>query len=246
MRRGMGVDVGGSGVKGAVVDLTTGDLTSERIKVATPQPATPEAVASAVAEIVGACDWEGPVGCTLPGVVRSGVVSFLPHLDQSWIGLNGTHVLTARLGTPVVTLNDADAAGIAEMQFGAGRGRTGTVLLITLGTGIGSALFYDGTLVPNTELGHLEIWGAGAENRASAEARKTAGLSWEEWAGLLTEYFDALDLLLALDLIIVGGGVSQKHEKFLPLLKTRVEVTPALLRNNAGLVGAALAASSAP
>ena len=240
----MGVDVGGSGIKGAVVDLTTGDLATERVKLATPQPATPEAVADAVADVVQACDWEGPVGCTLPGVVRSGVVSWAPHLDESWLGANGTDVLTARLGMPVVCLNDADAAGIAEMRFGAGKGRLGTVLLITLGTGIGSALFIDGVLVPNTELGHLEMWGASAEIRASADARNTAGLSWEEWAALLTEYFDTLDLLLAPDLIVVGGGVSRKHDRFLPLVRSRVEIIPARLRNNAGLVGAALAASS--
>ncbi len=240
MSKGMGVDVGGSAIKGAVIDLETGALVTKRFKHSTPQPATPDAVIDRVADIVRSCEWQGPVGCGLPGVIRSGLVDSAPHLDQSWLGVNAVDLLAAALGMPVVTLNDAAAAGIAEMRFGAGKGRMGTVLLLTLGTGIGSALFVDGTLIPNTELGHVEMWGGRAEERASATARKTAGLSWGEWAALLTEYFNALDNLLAPDLIIVGGGVSRSHQKFLPLVRTRTEVVPARLCNNAGLIGAAL------
>jgi polyphosphate glucokinase len=244
MSKGMGVDVGGSAIKGAVVDLEAGQLITPRTKHGTPQPATPEAVIDVVVRVVRTCEWQGPVGCGLPGVIRSGQVDTAPHLDQSWVGVDAVEMLTEALGMPVVTLNDAAAAGIAEMRYGAGKGRKGTVLLLTLGTGIGSALFVDGTLIPNTELGHVEMWGATAEERASATARKEAGLSWAEWAKLLTEYFDRLGDLLGLDLIIIGGGVSRSHQKFLPLVRTGIEVVPAKLRNNAGIIGAALVSNS--
>ncbi len=243
MSQGMGIDVGGTGIKGAVVDLGTGDLATKRVKLPTPQPATPEAVAQVVAEVVHNCGWEGPVGCGLPGVVRSSVVSVAPHLDESWLGINSIDLLSETLGLPVITLNDADAAGFAEMSFGAGQGCGGTVLLLTFGTGIGSALFIDGVLLPNTELGHLEMWGGDAEDRVSAKARLAAGLSWSDWAELISEYLGKLEDLISPDLIIVGGGVSRRHEVFVPLLRARADIAPAQLQNNAGIVGAALAAS---
>ncbi|MCY0940645.1 ROK family protein [Streptomyces sp. H34-S5] len=240
----MGVDIGGSGIKGAPVDLDRGDLAQERHKVLTPQPATPEGVAGCVAEVVRAFSWTGPVGVTFPGVVTGGVTRSAANVDKSWVGVDAAALFSRELdGLPVTVLNDADAAGVAEMTYGAGRGRGGTVILLTLGTGIGSALFTDGRLVPNTELGHLELKGHDAEKRASVKAKEDGDLSWEHWAQRLQKYLEHVEMLFSPDLFILGGGVSRKPEKFLPFIEgVRAEIVPAKLQNNAGIVGAAMAA----
>lgn len=242
----IGVDIGGSGIKGAPVDLARGDLAQERVKVLTPQPATPKAVAEAVREVVGSFDGDGPVGITFPGVVVAGRTLSAANVDKGWVGHDARAMFAETLGRPVVVLNDADAAGVAEVAFGAGRGRKGVVLLLTLGTGIGSALFVDGALVPNTEFGHLQMHGKDAEKHASAAARDKHEWSWAEWAERLNEYLAHVEMLLSPQLIILGGGVSRKAEKFLPLLRTeRAEIVPAQLQNNAGIVGAAMGAQGA-
>ncbi|MGP3982565.1 polyphosphate--glucose phosphotransferase [Streptomyces sp. KR80] len=239
-----GVDIGGSGVKGAPVDLDRGALTEQRHKVLTPHPATPDAVADRVREVVGHFGWSGPVGVTFPGVVTRGTTRTAANVDSGWVGLDARGLLGERLGgLPVTVVNDADAAGMAEMSFGAGRGRGGTVILLTLGTGIGSAVFTDGRLVPNTELGHLELDGHDAEKRASTKARDDEELSWPHWARRLQKYLAHVEMLFSPELFIVGGGVSRKAEKFLPLIEgIRAELVPAELQNNAGIVGAAMAA----
>lgn len=243
----MGVDIGGSGIKGAPVDLERGELAQERHKVLTPHPATPEGVAGCVAEVVGAFDWSGPVGVTFPGVVTGGVTRSAANVDKAWVGTDAAALLSRELGgLPVTVLNDADAAGVAEMTYGAGRGRQGTVILLTLGTGIGSALFTDGRLVANSELGHLELKGHDAEKRASVKAKEDGDLSWEHWAHRLQKYLEHVEMLFSPDLFILGGGVSRKPEKFLPLIEgIRAEIVPAQLQNNAGIVGAAMAAKAA-
>lgn len=236
----LGIDIGGSGVKGAVVDIVSGELLTDRHRIDTPQPATPDAVADVVAAVVGHHAYEGPVGCAFPAVVRAGVTETAANVDESWIGTDADALFTARLGTPVSMLNDADAAGIAEMRFGAGRGNDGVVLLLTFGTGIGSALFVGGRLVPNTELGHLELDGVAAETRAASQWRKNDELSWKQWAARVDRYLRHVELVLPPDLFVVGGGVSRQSEKFFPYLGTRTRVVAAELRNNAGIVGAAL------
>lgn len=243
----MGVDIGGSGIKGAPVALDRGDLARERHKVLTPQPATPEGVAGCVAEVVRAFSWSGPVGVTFPGVVTSGVIRSAANMDKGWVGQDAAALLARELGgLPVTVLNDADAAGVAEMTYGAGRGRGGTVIVLTLGTGIGSAVFTDGHLVPNTELGHLELKGHDAETRASVKAKEDGDLTWERWAHRVQKYLAHVEMLFSPDLFIIGGGVSRKPEKFLPLIEgIRAEIVPAKLQNNAGIVGAAMAARAA-
>ncbi|MFJ5828406.1 polyphosphate--glucose phosphotransferase [Streptomyces sp. NPDC093089] len=243
-----GVDIGGSGIKGAPVDLERGALTEERHKVLTPQPATPDGVAGCVAEVVAHFGWTGPVGVTFPGVVTGSTIRTAANVDKSWIGVDAGTLIGDRLGgLPVTVLNDADAAGVAEMTFGAGRGRKGTVILLTLGTGIGSAVFTDGRLVPNTELGHLELKGHDAETRASTKAKEDEDLSWEHWATRrLRKYLAHVEMLFSPELFIIGGGVSRKADKFLPLVEgIRAEILPAELQNNAGIVGAAMAARGA-
>lgn len=242
-----GVDIGGTGIKGAPVDLDRGEPAQERHKVLTPHPATPEGVAGGVAEVVRHFAWEGPIGVTFPGVVTHGVTRTAANVDKAWIGLDAAALLSTTLGgRPVTVLNDADAAGVAEMTYGAGRGVPGTVVLLTLGTGIGSALFRDGRLVPNTELGHLELKGHDAETRASVKAKEDGDLSWERWARRLDKYLAHVEMLFSPDLFILGGGVSRKPEKFLPLIEgVRAEIVPAKLQNNAGIVGAAMAAKAA-
>ncbi|MCB5166886.1 ROK family protein [Streptomyces bambusae] len=239
-----GVDIGGSGIKGAPVDLDRGDLAQERHKVLTPHPATPDGVAGCVAEVVRHFDWQGPVGVTFPGVVTDGTTRSAANVDDGWIGLDARALLTDRLGgLPVTVLNDADAAGVAEMAYGAGRGRGGTVIVLTLGTGIGSAVFTDGRLVPNTELGHLELRGHDAETKASVKAKEDGDLSWEHWAKRVQRYLAHVEMLFSPDLFILGGGVSRKADRFVPLLHgIRAEIVPARLQNNAGIVGAAMAA----
>ncbi|MYQ88881.1 MULTISPECIES: polyphosphate--glucose phosphotransferase [unclassified Streptomyces] len=239
-----GVDIGGSGIKGAPVDLDRGDLAQERHKVLTPHPATPKGVVECVAEVVGHFDWSGPVGVTFPGVVTDGVTRTAANVDKGWIDTDARGLIGDRLGLPVTVLNDADAAGIAEMTFGAGRGRKGTVIVLTLGTGIGSALFVDGRLVPNTELGHLELNGHDAEKHASTKAKEDEDLSWHHWAHRVQKYLAHVEMLFSPELFIIGGGVSRKADKFLPLIEhVRAEMVPAELQNNAGIVGAAMAAS---
>jgi polyphosphate glucokinase len=238
----LGIDVGGSGIKGAPVDLTAGRLAVARHKVLTPQPATPGAVAAAVAELASQFDTRGPVGVAVPAVVMHGVARTAANIDPAWIDCDIGQLLQEALGRPVAALNDADAAGLAEMRFGAGRDRRGTVVLLTLGTGIGSSVFVDGVLLPNTEFGHLDIRGKDAEHRASAQVREAEGLSWEKWAARLSEVLVAIEQLVWPDLYIIGGGISRKHEKFLSLLQCRTAVVPAALGNDAGIVGAALAA----
>lgn len=241
------MDIGGSGIKGAPVDLNRGDLAQERHKVLTPQPATPDGVAGCVVEVVRHFGWDGPVGVTFPGVVTGGVTRSAANMDKAWVGVDTAALLSSRLdGRPVTVLNDADAAGVAEMAYGAGRGVDGTVILLTLGTGIGSALFTGGRLVPNTELGHLELKGHDAETRASVKAKEDGELTWEHWARRVGKYLAHVEMLFSPDLFIIGGGVSRKPDKFLPLIEgVRARIVPAELQNNAGIVGAAMAARSA-
>jgi polyphosphate glucokinase len=239
----LGIDIGGTGIKAAPVDVTAGKLTADRVKLPTPQPPTPDAVAQVVATLVGTFKWTGPVGITFPGVVVRGVIRTAHNLDPAWVGVNAIEFLGKATGQPVSVINDADAAGLAEMRFGAGRGHDGTVLLLTLGTGIGSALFYDGVLIPNTEFGHIEIHGKDAELRASEHAREIGDLSWGKWAGRVDAYLDKMEALLSPDLIIIGGGISKKSDKFLPRLSLQTPVVPAALLNDAGIVGAAMTAA---
>ncbi|WP_327325822.1 polyphosphate--glucose phosphotransferase [Streptomyces sp. NBC_01210] len=240
-----GVDIGGSGIKGAPVDLERGDLVQERHKVLTPHPSTPAAVADGVAEVIANFGWSGPVGITFPGVVTSGVTRTAANVDKGWVDVDASKLLGERLGGLSVTiLNDADAAGVAEMTFGAGRGRKGTVILLTFGTGIGSAVFIDGRLVPNTELGHLELHGHDAEKHASTKVKEDEGLSWQRWAHRVQKYLAHVEMLFSPELFIIGGGVSRKADKFVPLIEgIRAEIVPAELQNNAGIVGAAMAAA---
>jgi len=238
-----GVDIGGSGIKGAPVDLTRGDLTEPRYKVLTPQPAAPDEVADSVAEVVQHFGWSSTVGVTFPGVITGSVVRTAANVDKRWIDLDAGKLLGDRLGLPVSILNDGDAAGVAEMAFGAGRGRKGTVFLLTFGTGIGSALFIDGRLVPNTELGHLELHGHDAEKHASTKAKDDHDLSWPHWAHRVQKYLAHLEMLFSPELFIIGGGVSRKSDKFIPLIEgIKADIVPAELQNNAGIVGAAMTA----
>jgi len=243
---GFGIDIGGSGIKGAPVDLAGGQFSADRHRIETPQPSTPEAVAGVVAQIVagfGAASGTLPVGVTVPAVIQHGVARTAANVDKSWIDTDVDALLTQKLGRPVHVVNDADAAGFAEARFGAAKGVPGVVFMATLGTGIGSALLVDGLLVPNTEFGHIEVGGKDAESRAADSVRETEGLSWEDWAKRLQKYFRTIEKLLSPDLIIVGGGVSKKSERFLPLLGLRTPIVPAGLRNDAGIIGAALLAA---
>ena len=245
--RGFGVDVGGSGIKGCPVDIDGGVLAEERMRIPTPHPSTPEAVADAVAEIVEKFGWSGPVGVTLPCVVKQGTAHTAANIDKSWIGTDAQALFAERLGRPreeVVVLNDADAAGLAEMRSGAGAGASGLVVVLTFGTGIGSAMFVDGKLVPNTEFGHIEVDGHDAEKQAAASVKDDLDLSYPEWAPRVSRYIQALESFLWPDLIIAGGGVSKKQHKWLPLLETRTPIVPASLKNDAGIVGAAAAAAA--
>jgi polyphosphate glucokinase len=239
----MGVDIGGTGIKGAPVDLSQGTLAIDRFRVLTPKPATPKAVADVVAEIVDHFGWNGPIGATFPAVVKDGMTLSAANVDQEWVGANAAELFTHRLGSPVTVLNDADAAGLAEMRFGAGRDQDGVVVIVTFGTGIGCGMFVNGQLVPNTEFGHIEIDGKDAERIAADSARERDDLSWKKWAKRVEEYLQRLDALIWPDLIIVGGGASKKADKFLPHIDVRPRVVPAQLQNEAGIVGAALAAA---
>ncbi|MFC7406032.1 polyphosphate--glucose phosphotransferase [Georgenia alba] len=236
-----GIDIGGSGIKGAPVDLATGELIADRLRIPTPQPSTPQAVAATVAELVDSFDLadDVPVGLTVPAPVKHGVVPFIANLDQSWTGVDVPSLMSEATRRPVSAVNDADAAGVAEAAFGAAKGTPGVVIVTTLGTGIGSGFLLDGKLVPNTELGHLEIDGYDAEDRAASSVKEAEGLSWRKWAKRLQRYYEFVEMLFSPDLFVVGGGVSKKHEKFLPLLELKTPIVPAGLRNTAGIVGAA-------
>ena len=236
-----GLDVGGSGIKGAPVDTETGELVGERLRIKTPQPATPEAIVRTAARVVRESGWDGPVGCGFPAVIKNGVVRTAANIDDAAIGFDLAGALTDDLGMSVNAINDGDAAGLAEMRWGAGRGHDGVVLMLTLGTGIGTSLFVGGRLVPNLELGHIEIGGHDAETRASDGARKREDLSWEQFAERFDEYLHRMEDLLWPDLIVVGGGISKKSEKFFPHLTARTEIVTAKMLNEAGIIGAALA-----
>jgi polyphosphate glucokinase len=244
-RRGFGIDVGGSGIKGGIVDMDTGLLIGERIKVLTPQPATPSAVAKSIAEVVNGFGWTGPLGVTYPGVVTHGVVQTAANVDKSWIGTNARDIISAELnGRDVAILNDADAAGLAEARYGAGREQSGLVVLLTFGTGIGSAVIHNGTLIPNTEFGHLEVGGKEAEQRAASSVKERNAWSYEKWAQQVTRVLVAIENAIWPDLFIAGGGISRKADKWVPLLENRTPVVAAALQNTAGIVGAAMAATS--
>ena len=241
----LGIDIGGTGIKGAPVHTGEGRLLTERFRLRTPFPATPKAVAETVAEVVDHFAWKGLVGCGFPAVIRHGVVNSAANISDKWVGVDARSLFEKTTGCTFSVVNDADVAGLAEMRFGAGRDRRGVVLVLTLGTGIGSALFVDGKLVPNTEFGHIEVRGRDAETWAAESVRERRKLSWKRWARRVDEYLGRMQFYLWPELIILGGGVSQQHEKFLPLLTVGVEVEPAQLRNEAGIIGAALAAAEA-
>lgn len=241
-----GIDFGGSGIKGAPVDLEKGEFATDRVRIDTPDPSTPEAVAQVFAELLAQFETsDAPVGVTVPGVVVKGVVHSAANIDKHWIGEDVDRLITERTGRNVHVVNDADAAGLAEVRYGAAKGHRGLVIVTTLGTGIGSALVYDGVLVPNSELGHLEVDGHDAERRAASSVREREDLSWHEWAERLTTYYRKLEQLFSPELFVVGGGVSKKADEFLPLIDIETEIIPAQLRNAAGIVGAALYASEA-
>jgi polyphosphate glucokinase len=244
-RRGFGVDVGGSGIKGGIVDLDTGQLIGDRFKLLTPQPATPPALAKTIAEVVNEFGWTGPLGVTYPGVVTNGIVRTAANVDPAWIGTNAGEIIGAKLnGQQVTVLNDADAAGLAEERYGAGKDKSGLVVMLTFGTGIGSAVIHNGTLIPNTEFGHLEVGGKEAEQRAASSVKDKNDLSYEKWAKEVTKVLVAIENALWPDLFIAGGGISRKADKWVPLLESRTPVVAAALQNTAGIVGAAMAATA--
>jgi polyphosphate glucokinase len=242
----LGIDIGGTGIKGAPVDVATGKLLADRQKIATPHPAVPDAVADVVKQLSTSFKWSGPIGITFPGVVIDGTIRTAANLDPAWIGVDASALFGKATDNPVRVLNDADAAGVAEMTFGAGVGEKGTVLMLTFGTGIGSALFTGGVLVPNTEFGHIEIHGHDAESRASEHAKELHDLSWGKWAGRVDEYLQHVEGLLSPHLFIVGGGISKQSDKWVPRLTgISARIVPAALLNDAGIVGAAMATASA-
>ncbi len=238
----LGIDIGGSGIKGAIVNVVTGEMTTPRHRIPTPGQSTPENVAKVVSELARHFEWSGPIGCTFPAIVRHGVVYSAANVHKSWIGTDAETLFREVTGSQVRVLNDADAAGLAEMVLGAGKDRQGVVIMLTFGTGIGSAIFVDGHLLPNTEFGHLPIRGKDAEHRASAKVRDDEDLSWAEWAERVNEFLAQMEFFFSPDLFIIGGGVSKKQHKFLHLLKARAQIVPAQLLNEAGIIGAALAA----
>lgn len=246
----IGIDIGGTGIKGGIVNLKKGELVGERFRIDTPQPSTPAAVAAVVKQIVAelmsrdtAPAEDSPVGVDFPAIIAHGVARSAANVDKSWIGTDVDELLSKELDCPVHVMNDADAAGVAEVAYGVGQGQEGTVLVITLGTGIGSAFIFNGKLVPNAELGHLELDGYDAESRASASAREREDLDWDAYSERLQRYFSHLEFLFSPELFIVGGGISKRSNDFLPKLKLRTKIVTAELKNNAGIVGAALQAS---
>jgi polyphosphate glucokinase len=246
-RRGFGIDVGGSGIKGGVVDLDTGNLIGDRYKLLTPQPATRVAVAQTIANVVKEFGWTEPLGVTYPGVVTSGVVRTAANVDKSWIGVSAAQVISEALGGQAVTvLNDADAAGVAEVKYGAGKDKGGVIVLLTFGTGIGSAVIHNGVLLPNTEFGHLEVGGMEAEHRAASSVKEKHKWSYKKWTSEVTKVLVAIENAIWPDLFIAGGGISRKADKWIPLLQNRTPVVAAALQNTAGIVGAAVAAQVDP
>lgn len=241
----LGIDIGGTGIKGAPVELPSGEILAEHLHLPTPQPATPGAVSAAIKKMIQHFQFSGPVGAGFPGVIRQGVVETAVNLSPSWVGKNAEKLFKKATRLSFTVINDADAAGIAEIHHGAGRKRKGTVAMITLGTGIGSAIFIGGVLVPNTEFGHLTLRGKDAETIASAKAREVNGWSWKKWSKRVREYLHLIDRLISPDMIIVGGGVSRRAEKWLPRVSkgVKAKVVPAKLHNEAGIVGAAMAAA---
>ena len=243
-RQGFGIDVGGSGIKGGIVDLDTGQLIGDRVKLLTPKPATPSAVAKTIAAIVNEFGWSGPLGVTYPGVVTHGIVRTAANVDKSWIGANARDIISSELhGQEIAVLNDADAAGLAEARYGAGKDTSGVVVLLTFGTGIGSAVIHNGILLPNTEFGHLEVGGREAEHRAASSVRDRRGGSYKKWAKQVTKVLGAIESAMCPELFIAGGGISRNADNWVPLLKNRTPVVPASLQNTAGIVGAAMAAT---
>lgn len=242
----LGIDVGGSGIKGAPVDIETGELAAERLRIKTPRNAEPEPVAEVVKQIAESFKWDGPIGIGFPAPIKGGVAMMAANISEKWVGVNADALFTKITGCDCTLVNDADAAGLAEMAFGAGRGQPGTVIMLTLGTGIGTAIFHRGHLLPNTEFGHMELDGEDAEFRASDAARQREDLSWKKYAKRLNKYMKRMEKLFWPDLFIVGGGISKEHEKFLPLLTIETPVIPAQMLNQAGIVGAALAAKKSP
>ena len=239
----LGIDIGGSGIKGGPVDLDSGALIRKRVRIETPRPSHPEAVAGTIRRLVAAFpEAAGRIGCAFPAIILSGRVNSAANVDDSWIGTDADRLLSETCGRPVVVINDADAAGLAEARVGAAAGREGVVIVLTLGTGIGSALLHDGRLVPNTELGHLEVGGRVIEKAASNRARKREGLSFEAWATRLNDYLSHLERLFSPGLFVIGGGISKRFGEYGPYLQTRAEIVPAALRNDAGIVGAAMQA----
>jgi polyphosphate glucokinase len=244
MSKAIGIDIGGTGIKGALVNTKKGQLVGERIRFDTPEGATPEEVIAKVAEIVDQLDRDKdtPIGICFPAIIKDGVTLSAANVSEDWVGIKAEKLFSKALDRRVVLLNDADAAGVAEIKYGAGQERKGLVLMVTLGTGIGTALFMNGKLIPNSELGHLEIDGVDYESMASYSAKEREGLSFADWAKRLTKYFIMVDRLLSPDLIIIGGGVSKQHEEFLPLIETKIKIVPAESKNNAGIIGAAFIA----
>lgn len=238
----LGIDIGGSGIKGGLVNVETGELVSERLRLNTPQPATPKAVVATVDALVKRFAWGGVVGCTFPAIMRRGVAHSAANVDSAWIGTNAEELIRQKTGNPSRVINDADAAGVAEISFGAGRDVKGIVVMLTIGTGIGSAIFLDGKLLPNTELGHLELGGKVAEHKASDRVREEEELSWKKWGARLNKYLNHVQFLFSPDLFIIGGGVSKRFDLFSAYLKLSTPIVPAQLKNDAGIVGAAMAA----
>jgi polyphosphate glucokinase len=238
----LGIDIGGTGIKGTLVETDTGSLLAERYRLPTPEGAKPAPIAEVVRRVASQFDWHAPIGCGFPAVIRNGVAESAANINQKWIGTNVAQLFSEATGCPVYVVNDADAAGLAELNFGAGKGVGGVVMMITIGTGLGSALFIDGKLVPNTELGHIEIECDDAESMASDVVRKQQDLSWKKWAKRLDKYLCTLESLFSPDLMILGGGAVKNQDQFFPLLTLRTKVVPAQLGNDAGIVGAALAA----
>ncbi|HQU09745.1 MAG TPA: ROK family protein [Opitutales bacterium] len=238
----LGIDIGGSGIKGGIVDTVSGQMLGERFRLETPENGKPKPMIDVINQVVKHFDWRGPIGCGYPGVIRNQTLMTAANLDKSWIGLDLANEVQETTGCPAWAINDADAAGLAEIHYGAGKGHKGVVILITVGTGLGTALFTDGILLPNSELGHLKIKGKDAEKRASGAARKRLNLDWKEWAERFDEYLGLMHSLLWPDLFIIGGGVTEKAEKFLPYINVPTEVAIAQMGNNAGIVGAAVAA----
>ncbi len=236
------MDIGGSGIKGAPVNVISGEMLTERHRIETPQPATPDAMTDVVADVINHFNWKGPVGCGFPAVVKHEIALTAANIDKSWIGVNVAEMISGKTGNPVHVSNDVDAAGWAEIQFGAGKGRTGLILVLALGTGIGSCLFMDGVQIPNTELGHLLMRGDIAEKYAANSARKRENLDWATWGARLNEYVNYVESLCYPDLIIVGGGVSKHYQEFFPYISCRAELLPAEMRNQAGIIGAAVSA----